>query len=187
MRVEETGIPGCRIVHGDVRRDARGWFLKTFHEPAHAELGLRTDWREEYVSLSHRGVVRGIHFQTPPADHAKLVTCLAGEVIDVVLDLRRGSPTFGEHRAIPMSGETGVSVYAPSGVAHGFAALRDDSMMFYKVTSVHAPANDAGIAWDSFGFDWPVDTPIVSERDRQHPPLASFDSPFRFDPANAAR
>lgn len=186
MIVEETGIPGCVIVQGDVRADGRGWFLKTFHADLFAQAGLRTDWREEYVSSSRCGVVRGMHFQRPPHEHAKLVACLAGEALDVVLDLRHGSPTFGEHRTIGLRAEEGRAVYAPSGIAHGFVARRDDTLMLYKVTSVYAPSSDAGVAWDSFGCDWGTAAPILSDRDRQHPPLRDFVSPFSFDPAAAS-
>ncbi|HEY0129935.1 MAG TPA: dTDP-4-dehydrorhamnose 3,5-epimerase family protein, partial [Allosphingosinicella sp.] len=173
------------LLRGPVRADARGWFHKTFHVEAFADAGLRTDWREEYCSLSRRSVLRGMHFQVPPADHAKLVYCLAGEVLDVVVDLRAGSPTFGEHRAFTLTPEAGAGLYIPEGLAHGFLGLSAESLMYYKVTSVHAPDADRGIAWDSFGFDWPVDAPLLSDRDRGHPPLAEFHSPFRFGPAES--
>ena len=182
MQVEETGIPGCYLVRPRLIQDARGAFAKTFHSEQFEALGMRTDWREEYFTTSRRGVVRGMHFQLPPAEHAKMVYCVAGEVVDVVVDLRRGSPTQGEHRAFRLAG-LDLGLYIPVGCAHGFASVSDESTMFYKVTSVHAAEQDAGIAWDSFGFEWPVEAPILSDRDRKHPSLSDFRSPFVFEPA----
>jgi dTDP-4-dehydrorhamnose 3,5-epimerase len=187
MNIEGTDIPGCYVVQPRLLRDARGSFVKTFHAPRFAELGLRTDWKEEYYSSSTAGVVRGMHFQTPPADHAKLVFCLAGDVFDVVVDLRRGSPVFGQARGFSINAENGRGVYVPAGCAHGFASLAAESVMYYKVTSVHAPDNDAGIAWDSIGIDWPVREAALSERDRQHPRLDAFETPFVFDPGLPGR
>jgi dTDP-4-dehydrorhamnose 3,5-epimerase len=182
MDFEPLGLPGAWLVQARVLHDARGSFVKAFHAPTFAARGLRTDWREDYVSSSHLGVLRGMHFQTPPADHAKLVFCTAGAVLDLVLDLRRGSPTYGEHRAVTLSAENGFGLYIPSGLAHGFLSVSALSTMHYKVTSVHAPEHDAGIAWNSFGFPWPTNDPRLSDRDRQHPPLEDFQSPFVFDP-----
>lgn len=187
MDIESTDIPGCHVVQARLLRDARGSFVKTFHAPCFEELGLRTDWREEYFSISAAGVVRGMHFQMPPADHAKLVFCLTGEVLDVVVDLRRGSPAYGRATGVTLSAENGRGLYVPTGCAHGFLSRVDGSGMYYKVTSVHSPDDDAGIAWDSIGFDWPVSTPELSDRDRRHPALAAFDSPFTFDPARVAQ
>jgi dTDP-4-dehydrorhamnose 3,5-epimerase len=187
MDIEATDIPGCYVLQAKVLGDPRGTFVKTFHAPRFDALGLRTDWREEYFSTSASGVVRGMHFQLPPADHAKMVFCLTGEVLDVVVDLRRGSPAYGQARGFTLSGANGRGLYLPTGCAHGFVSRAPDSGMYYKVTSVHSPDHDRGIAWDSIGFDWPVDAPSLSDRDHRHPRLADFDSPFLFDPAGAAR
>lgn len=181
MEIEQTGLPGCVVVRPRAIADARGSFVKTFHAGDFERLGLRCDWREEFYSSSVEGVVRGMHFQTPPADHAKLVYCVRGEVLDVVVDLRAGSPTYGEHRSVSLSESNHAGLYIPSGLAHGFLSLNELSTMLYKVTSVHSPDNDAGIAWDSFGFAWPVAEPLISDRDRRHPPLGAFKSPFLFD------
>jgi len=185
MDIEPTDIPGCYILQPRVLEDPRGSFVKTFHVPRFEELGLRTDWREEYFTVSSSNVLRGMHFQLPPAEHAKMVFCLTGEVLDVVLDLRRGSPTYGMARGFSLSAQNGRGVYLPIGCAHGFVSLSPSAGMYYKVTSVHAAAQDAGIAWHSFGFAWPVNDPLLSERDRRHPTLADFVSPFVFDPGFA--
>ena len=187
MDIEATAIPGCCILRPRVVRDLRGTFTKTFHAPRFADLGLRTDWREEYHTVSAAGVVRGMHFQLPPAAHAKMVFCLSGEVLDVVVDLRWGSPTYGAAHGFMLSAENGLGLYLPTGCAHGFVSLSASSGMYYKVTSVHVPEADAGIAWDSIGFDWPVETAVLSARDQSHPRLADFDSPFVFDPESAAQ
>ncbi|WP_173426293.1 dTDP-4-dehydrorhamnose 3,5-epimerase [Sphingomonas hengshuiensis] len=186
MDTEPTDIPGCYVLQAKVLGDPRGTFTKTFHMPRFEELGLRTDWREEYFSTSAKGVVRGMHFQSPPADHAKMVFCLTGEVLDVVVDLRRGSPAFGKALGFTLSAENGRGLYLPTGCAHGFVSMRDASGMYYKVTSVHAPDHDLGIAWDSIDFDWPVRAPALSARDAAHPRLSDFTTPFAFDPEGAA-
>lgn len=187
MDIEPTDIPGCYVLQARVLRDSRGTFVKTFHTPRFEELGLRTDWKEEYYSVSARDVVRGMHFQLPGADHAKMVFCLTGEVLDVVVDLRKGSPAFGKASSFTLSAENGRGLYLPTGCSHGFVSRADESGMYYKVTSVHSPEHDAGIAWDSIDFDWPVRDPSISDRDRRHPPLPDFNSPFTFDPAQAMR
>ncbi|HEX8303049.1 dTDP-4-dehydrorhamnose 3,5-epimerase [Sphingomonas sp.] len=183
MEFIESMLPGVGILQSRVMADARGAFVKTFHQDMFEGLGLRTDWKEEYFSHSVAGVVRGMHFQLPPHDHAKLVFCLAGEVLDVVLDLRTDSPTFGKCASFELTGDNGQGVYMPPGCAHGFVSRSDLSTLYYKVTSVYAPSADAGIAWDSFGFDWGVDAPLLSERDQRHPRFGDFDSPFRLQEA----
>jgi len=181
MRFEPTAVPGCVIVHAPPARDERGGFAKTFHATTFEAAGLRTDWREEFYSFSRRNVVRGVHFQRPPADHAKLVFCLEGEVLDVVLDLRVGSPAYGRPISERLTADDGRGLYIPSGCAHGFLSTSEQSLMLYKVTSVYSPECDTGVLWDSIGFDWPVREPLLSDRDRLHPALVDFESPFRFD------
>lgn len=178
MYLRETPIPGCYEVVQDSFADTRGSFVKTFHQQAFEDLGLRTDWREEYYSVSAQGVLRGMHFQTPPHEHAKLVSCLHGAAHDVVLDLRRNSPCFGRSHALRLSHDAALALYIPAGVAHGFLSLTEGCLMHYKVTSVHVPAADAGVRWDSFGHTWPADRPILSLRDVRHPKLDDFSSPF---------
>jgi dTDP-4-dehydrorhamnose 3,5-epimerase len=160
--------------------DQRGDFVKTFHETALRELGLPFEIKEEFYSTSHKNVVRGMHFQLPPADHIKLVYCLKGAVLDVVVDLRRNSPTFGRAHAEELSETNHRGFYIPAGFAHGFLSLTEGALMIYKTSTVHTPACDAGIHWNSFGFAWPLDAgaPIVSKRDAEFVPLAEFNTPF---------
>ncbi len=152
--------------------------MKTFHAEQFEDAGLPVEWREEFYSRSRKGVIRGMHFQTPPCDHEKLVYCMQGRVLDVVIDLRKQSPTFGVHVAVELDSMLGHGLMVPRGMAHGFLALTEDVLMVYKTTTVHAMENDAGIRWDSIGVDWKVDNPIVSARDMRHPTFANFESPF---------
>lgn len=178
MELIPTSLEGCFQVLPFFAKDERGTFVKTFHAERFAELGLATEWREEYYSSSRKGVIRGMHFQTPPHDHEKLVYCMQGRVLDVVLDLRKDLPTFGEYIAVELDAVCGHGLMIPKGMAHGFLALAEDVLMAYKVTTVYSPSSDAGIRWDSFGLDWGVLQPIVSVRDRAHPAFADFASPF---------
>jgi dTDP-4-dehydrorhamnose 3,5-epimerase len=175
---EETPLAGVSLIKPRLFRDARGLFVKTFHAELYRSAGLDFTPAEEFYSVSRAGVVRGMHFQLPPHDHAKLVYCSAGRVLDVVIDLRKTSPTFGQHFATELSSETRAQLFIPSGFAHGFLALENDSTMTYLTSTVHAADADAGIHWRSFGFAWPVSNPIVSDRDEAFPTLADFTSPF---------
>ncbi|HSN13943.1 MAG TPA: dTDP-4-dehydrorhamnose 3,5-epimerase family protein [Anaeromyxobacteraceae bacterium] len=180
MRFDRCSIPGCLVVTPVVRRDARGSFVKTFHRATFAEAGVDPVHAEEYFTWSHRGVLRGLHFQVPPADGAKIVCCVAGEVLDAILDVRVGSPTYGKHETFVLSGAELKTLYLPPGIAHGFLARSDEALMHYTVSAAYAPACDTGILWSSAGIAWPVAEPLVSERDRAFPPLAAFSSPFRY-------
>ncbi|WP_244613344.1 dTDP-4-dehydrorhamnose 3,5-epimerase family protein [Methylosinus sp. Ce-a6] len=151
--------------------------MKTFHAETFAQLGVDFEVREEFYTTSCKGVLRGMHFQIPPHHHDKLVCCMRGRVLDVLLDLRAGAG-YGASAAVELSGDNCYEIYVPKGVAHGFLSLADDTLMLYKTSTIHAPSADRGIRWNSFGFDWGVDDPIVSRRDAEHPSLTDFVSPF---------
>lgn len=174
----ETYIPGCFELTPRKINDERGCFVKTYHFDAFKEHGLDTDWREEYYSVSHKGVLRGLHYQSPPHDHAKLVYCTSGEVLDVVVDLRVGSPMFGKFTIFQLTACKANMIYIPRGCAHGFYTISDSATMMYKVTSVYAPSNDTGIHWNSVGISWPDTKPIVSLRDNSLIFFSDFISPF---------
>lgn len=178
IEMREGRLPGCRQLMPLVREDSRGVFVKPYEDDWFIELGLPTQWPERFYSRSHRGVVRGLHLQAPPADHDKLVYCVSGAVLDVVVDLRLGSPTYGAFEAIELDDQEWATVFVPRGIAHGFAALADDTVMAYAVSSVHNPTLDIGIRWDSVSIPWPFEEPIISERDAALPALADFCSPF---------
>jgi len=187
FKLQETGISGCFEIACQLFKDERGSFVKTFHLGGFSDLGLATRFAEEYYSVSRKNVLRGLHFQLPPMDHEKLVYCLSGTVLDVVLDIRIDSPTFGEHRMIELSADKGNMVYMPRGIAHGFMVTSDHAVMQYKVTSVYSPDHDAGILWNSAGIQWPVTSPVVSARDSAFPAFMDFTTPFRLAGNSDAR
>ncbi len=174
----KTDIDGVCIIDSKSFVDERGLFLKTFHAEFFKKNNLAVDFKEEYYSISNKNVIRGMHFQTPPFDLEKLVYCIKGSVMDVLIDLRKKSATYNKYITIDLNGSDGKIVYIPKGVAHGFCSLEDDTVMMYKVTSVYNSESDKGILWDSFGLKWPIVNPVVSSRDLSFPSLEKFNSPF---------
>lgn len=177
MKVLQEILPGCFLLEPTCFRDSRGKFVKTYHEGLYKTLGIHLEIREEFYSVSQKGVVRGMHFQSPPYEHDKLVYCIGGAVRDVLLDLRKGSG-YGGIASVILSADNINLIYIPKGIAHGFVALTEGALMLYKTNSVHEPEGDKGILWNSFGFDWAVTNPIVSERDQKHKSFVDFKSPF---------
>jgi len=180
---KESALPGVFEIGLFHAHDTRGTFVKSYHKDTLDAHGLVSEFRESFYSTNAKGVIRGMHFQYPPHEHAKLVYCTSGRLIDVIVDLRKGSPTFGRWTAIELSGDNYRAVYLPVGVAHGFCVLEDHTTMVYLTSTVHAPGSDAGIRFDSFGYDWPVEKPVISERDLAFPQLSGFKSPFIYSPA----
>ena len=180
IAVVPTAIDGCFELRPTVIRDTRGFFAKVFHRPLWRDLGLKTEFAEEYVTHSLPWTMRGLHFQTPPMEHVKVVLCLKGNAFDVAVDLRKGSPTYGEHASVNLSSTQSNALYIPAGVAHGFCVTGEEALLLYKLTTVYSPEHDAGIRWDSAGIPWPMTDPILSGRDHQLPRLEDYDSPFEF-------
>jgi len=178
MQFLPAEIISCYEVRPDVYTDKRGRFIKIFSQSVYTSAGLRTDWKEEYYSVSSKNVIRGMHFQVPPYQHAKLVTCLQGEIRDVVVDLRKGSPTYQQCHSVVLSSITGNCLYIPEGLAHGFLSLTDNVLVAYKVTSEYQPDHDAGVLWNSLEYDWGIDEPVVSDRDAGFPSLKDMETPF---------
>ena len=178
MKINETALSGVFILEQSVFKDPRGAFVKIFQESFFKERGLECDFKENYYTRSKEDVIRGMHFQTPPYDHAKLVTVIHGTILDVILDLRKGSPTFGQYETFELSRENRKSIYIPRGFAHGFTVLGESAIAYYMVTSEYNAEHDCGIRYDSFGLDWPVVNPIVSDRDKAFPAFSEFKSPF---------
>ena len=177
FETRDTAIEGCFELQPIVRSDSRGQFVKTFHADYFRSHNLETDWREQYYSVSRKGVLRGMHFQRPPHAHSKLVYCTSGTVLDVVVDLRVGSPTYGNHVSLEISSSATNVLYVPEGLAHGFYALSDATVV-YNVSTVYSPDHDDGVLWSSIGMDWPDAAPNLSERDMKFSALADFNSPF---------
>jgi dTDP-4-dehydrorhamnose 3,5-epimerase len=166
--------------------DPRGWFSETYHEQRLDHLGIRCRFVQDNQSYSSRaGTLRGLHFQRPPHGQAKLIMVLRGRILDVVVDLRRGSSSYGRHVSVEIAADVGQQVYIPVGFAHGFLTLTDDVLVMYKVSDYYAPDCDGGIRWDDsdIGVHWPMKPSdlIVSEKDSRLPRLAEFDSPFAYD------
>jgi dTDP-4-dehydrorhamnose 3,5-epimerase len=179
MRLIKSPIPGCYEIHPVIFNDERGSFVKTFHADFFSSHGLVSHFVEEYYSHSLQGVLRGLHFQLPPREHEKVVYCVSGEVFDVVVDLRRGSPSYGMFETFILNADKANMVYIPAGLAHGFYALTRATMM-YKVSSLYSPAHDTGILWNSLTIPWPDRNPIISKRDSRFPAFRDFDNPFRY-------
>lgn len=177
MQFAQELLPGAWLVRLKRHEDLRGNFVKTYAQSVFERAGQSFEVREEFYSVSNKDVIRGMHFQLPPHAHDKVVYCPVGAVLDILLDLRSG-PSYGKSVSVLLSETEPVLVFIPKGIAHGFKSLQDGSLMVYKTSTEHAPSHDAGIRWDSFGFDWKLEVPIMSERDRQHPAFANFATPF---------
>lgn len=168
--------------------DERGFFSETFNRRAYEEAGIVGEFVQDNHSLSRDAyVIRGLHFQTPPHAQDKLVRVTRGSVLDVVVDIRHGSPTFGKHVSAVLSAENWRQIWVPQGFAHAFCTLEPDTEFLYKVTDYYAPDNDAGLAWDdpALGIDWPIPNgvaAILSDKDKNHPKLADLPEYFIYDP-----
>ncbi len=178
FKLKPLAISGAFTIHGKVMPDERGFFCKTMHEGFFRDNGLEWQFAEQYYSVSHKNVVRGLHFQKPPFEHAKLVYCVSGSAVDVIVDLRKKAPTYGKCASVELNGKDAISVYVPKGVAHGFLAKEDETAMVYAVTSVYNSEADSGILWNSIDFDWCVKSPTLSARDTSFPAFNNFVSPF---------
>lgn len=167
--------------------DARGWFTEVYSEPAFAALGIPCRFVQDNHSLSiPQYTLRGLHFQTPNRGQDKLVRCIRGRIFDVAVDVRKGSPTYGQWVGAELSAENGHQLFIPIGFAHGFLTLEPDCEVSYKCSDTYAPDHDGGIRWDdpAIGIDWPMPEGIVPElsaKDAEQPLLADFDSPFAYD------
>lgn len=185
MDVEKMKLPGCWMLCPRVIPDERGLFIKTFVADEYRSLGFPTQFVEEYRTRSAPGVIRGLHFQIPPYEYAKLVECIYGNMKDVILDVRVGSPLYGQVEVIELDARDGRLMYLPPGIAHGFLAL-SEVVVAYKVTSPHAIEFDKGIHWNSVPVDWGVNDPILSARDRSFPTWDEFVSPFVYQTTEPA-
>ncbi|MHB0755264.1 dTDP-4-dehydrorhamnose 3,5-epimerase family protein [Polaribacter sp. M15] len=174
MNFEETKLKGVFIISNFNATDDRGVFVKTFNKNAFEEAQVHIEIRESYFSISNQDVIRGMHFQLPPDDHEKLVFVPSGKIKDVVVDLRKNSPTYQQHISVELSADNKKSIFIPKGLAHGFKSLEDHTITVYNVATEYNPTADAGIRFDSFGFDWKIDKPILSKRDFAFPSLQEF-------------
>ncbi len=173
MEVKETKLPGVLVVEPDVFGDDRGFFMETWNGRRYKDAGLPSDFVQDNLSFSQHGVLRGLHFQNPD-QQGKLVYVLQGEVFDVAVDIRAGSPTFGEWTATTLSAENKRQFYVPEGFAHGFVVLSETALFAYKCTGFYNGEAEGSILWNDpeIGIDWPVETPTLSKKDENAPPLS---------------
>jgi dTDP-4-dehydrorhamnose 3,5-epimerase len=185
MDVQETSIPEVKIILPKKFGDARGFFSETYNRQAFHAAGIEDVWVQDNHSLSGpKGTVRGLHFQTAPFAQAKLVRVTRGAILDVAVDIRRGSPTFGRHVACEISAEKWNQIYVPVGFAHGFCTLTPDTEVLYKVTALYSRAHDFGLLWNdpALGIDWPVAPAeaLLSDKDKVQPRLADLPAHFTY-------
>ncbi|MET1414840.1 dTDP-4-dehydrorhamnose 3,5-epimerase [Roseibium sp. HPY-6] len=183
MIVEETNLQGVLVLTPRRFGDDRGFFSESWNKRAFEEIGVDTEFVQDNHSLSTtKGTVRGLHFQAPPHAQAKLVRCGRGRIFDVSVDIRRGSPTFGNWFGMELSFENGKQLFIPEGFLHGFMTLESDSEIIYKCSDFYAPECDGAVRWDSCGIDWPLADiePVLSEKDAAAPALAAFETPFEY-------
>lgn len=177
MDVMRLPIPGVYEIQPRIFKDERGLFVKTFQASDFEKVGLDTAFKEEFYSVSKPNVIRGMHFQLPPHAHSKLVYCTEYKVLDVVLDLRKGD-FYGKILTLELDAEKRNMLYIPVGCAHGFLSYDRQATMVYHVTSEYHPECDTGVLWNSFGFDWKCESPVISKRDVSFVRFEQFESPF---------
>lgn len=177
MNIIPTDLEGVIILEPKVFGDHRGFFLESYQKERYAKAGIDVDFVQDNISFSVRNTLRGLHYQLPRSQ-AKLVQALEGEIFDVAVDIRQGSHTFGRWTGVVLSSENRRQLFVPEGFAHGFCVLSETALFMYKCSDYYAPQDEGGIRWDDpeLGIEWPVQTPILSERDRKYQELSRIDS-----------
>jgi len=185
MDIIKTALDGVVIIEPKIFGDARGYFFESFSQREFDEKVRKVNFVQDNESMSTYGVMRGLHFQRPPFTQSKLVRCVKGAVLDVAVDIRKGSPTYGQHVAVELTEDNHRQFFVPRGFAHGFAVLSETAVFQYKCDNFYAPQADGGIsiADESLGIDWkiPAEKVLLSEKDALHACLKDFDSPFTID------
>lgn len=183
MKFERQALPDVILVTPDRHGDGRGFFSETFRANTYEAAGIAGPFvQDNHAWSADAGILRGLHFQVPPKAQAKLIRCTRGAILDVAVDLRRSSPTFGQHVSAELSAENGQQLFVPEGFAHGYLTLTPDCVVVYKMTEYYAPETEGGLAWNDpdLGIEWPLRDalPTLSPKDAELPSLASFESPF---------
>lgn len=175
MKARKTRLDEVLVVDPDVFEDGRGFFLETYHKAKYGELGITENWVQDNLAFSRQQVLRGMHLQHPQGQ-AKLVQVLQGEVFDVAVDVRRGSPSFGRWTGEILSASNKRQMYVPAGFAHGYCVLSETALFHYKCSGLYAPQHEMGVLWSDpdLGIEWPVKNPVVSEKDGKLPRLAEI-------------
>ncbi len=180
MEVIETGIKDLVVLRPKVFKDERGYFFESFNQKAFEAVGIKEQFTQDNQSLSSKGILRGLHFQTPPHAQGKLVRVIKGAVLDVAVDIRKNSPTYGKHYAVELTEDNFLMMFIPAGFAHGFATLQDQTIFSYKCTDTYHPECEGGLMWNDpdLNIQWNIDQPVLSEKDKKNQAFASFVSPF---------
>lgn len=180
MKISKTPIADLLIIQPRVFEDGRGYFYESYNKQAFFANGIDVDFTQDNQSLSQKGVVRGLHFQAPPFEQGKLVRVIQGAVLDVAVDIRKGSPTYGEHHSVLLTGENKTMFWVPPGFAHGFSTLADDTIFSYKCTNVYNKESEGAILWNDkdLAIKWAVDYPLISDKDRVASTFESFETCF---------
>ena len=180
MELIKTSIDGLLIIKPDVFKDDRGYFYESYNKERFAKAGLMMDFVQDNESKSDKGVLRGLHFQKPPYAQGKLVRVIKGSVMDVAVDLRKDSPTYGKWESVVLTEENKLQFWIPEGFAHGFVALEDNTIFNYKCTNVYNKESEGSILWNDpdININWNIDNPILSEKDKISPLFKNFESPF---------
>ncbi len=183
MEIIKEPLPGLLVLKPKVFSDTRGYFFESFNEQAFKMLGINAPFVQDNQSLSNKGALRGMHFQCPPHAQDKLIRVIKGSVLDVVIDIRVGSPTFGKHFGIELSEDNFLGMYIPKGFAHGFLTLQDHTIFSYKCSDFYFPETEGGILWNdkNLNINWGISDPILSEKDKLHPTLSNLNSPFIYE------
>ncbi|WP_272152031.1 dTDP-4-dehydrorhamnose 3,5-epimerase [Tenacibaculum aiptasiae] len=184
MKFINTEIPEVVIIEPKVFGDSRGYFLESYNKKEFEKNVVATEFLQDNESKSSKGVLRGLHFQKPPFEQAKLVRCIKGKVLDVAVDIRKGSPTYGKHVAVELSEDNKRQLFVPRGFAHGFVVLSENAIFAYKVDNWYAPDHDSGIMWNDsdLNIDWMIssDEVLLSEKDKNLTFLKDLDTPFNY-------
>tara|TARA_R110001592_G_scaffold363155_1_gene680743 strand:+ start:18219 stop:18767 length:549 start_codon:yes stop_codon:yes gene_type:complete len=182
MQVIETNIPGLFEIMPQVFGDDRGYFFESYSKEAFAKFDVNFEFVQDNQSLSNKGVLRGLHFQNPPYAQGKLVRVIQGAVLDVVVDIRKGSPTYGKHHKVMLTGENKMMFWIPPGFAHGFLTLADNTIFSYKCTNLYNKESEGSVLWNDpeLAIDWNVENPLLSPKDLDARPLSELNSQFRY-------
>lgn len=180
MKILNTAIEGLLIIQPTVFEDSRGYFFESYNKKNFLQEGINVDFVQDNQSLSQKGVLRGLHFQAPPFAQGKLVRVITGSVLDVAVDIRKDSPTYGKHHAIELSESNKTMFYIPEGFAHGFLTLEDNTIFSYKCTNYYNKASEGTLLWndEQLGINWKTNTPSLSEKDKGGEMFNTFKSPF---------
>ncbi len=183
MEVIKTNIKDLIIIKPSIYGDERGYFFESYNTLKFESIGLNLNFVQDNQSLSHKGVLRGLHFQAPPFEQGKLVRVIQGSVLDVAVDIRKNSPTYGQYESILLSGENNLQFWIPPGFAHGFVTLEDHTIFCYKCTGIYSKESEGSIIWNDkdININWGVETPNVSEKDQKANSFKLLDTPFIYE------